>query len=383
MTTIMITPKREGDRMPKQDTPIVAVVYDWGSVSSIMRENGAHVVTVDNINTLNDVLPYVDGILLTGGGDVEPSRYGAERHRMVYGVDQKRDKMELHAVRHAMNRRIPVMGICRGLQIINVAYGGTLQQNLDDHGSFVTGHEGSMHDVVLSRKSRVGRVLGTNIMRGTSLHHQAIENLGDGLVAVGWAKDGVIEMIESAPHVRPYVLATQFHPEMDQYTHPEADLIFEHFTNVVRTKAHGRGDRWDMVMGHAYKSRYETGNARIQHVHESWWDGSEGHGGHEGYHEQRWDDPYSEEYNEWWSMNQQAALEVRDEVLAAAAGNVIAKISEVDSRCEFPPCKAPSDCSRYNDCAAKVVATIQGQRKLDDAKMIEDLKRGNPGRELI
>ena len=155
----------------------------------------------------------LDGLLLSGGGDLDPARYGATPHPDVYGVDPARDAWELALVAAAHQ---PVLGICRGSQVLNVAAGGTLVQHLPDRTSIVHREMDRkrelVHDVEVQAGSRLHGVLGGPHHRVNTLHHQAVDQVGDGLVAVAWAPDGTIEAVEAVGD-RP-ILAVQWHPEL-------------------------------------------------------------------------------------------------------------------------------------------------------------------------
>jgi putative glutamine amidotransferase len=169
----------------------------------------------------DELLDRVDGLILSGGGDIDPATYGAERHPETSLVVAERDAFELALTRRAVQRDMPVLGICRGIQVLNVAFGGTLLQHLPEHvghaehrrvsGSF----EGADHDVRLTEGSLAARAAG-ELLHGTkSHHHQGICELGTGLVATGVSKlDDLVEAIELPDHR--FVLGVQWHPEADE-----------------------------------------------------------------------------------------------------------------------------------------------------------------------
>lgn len=161
----------------------------------------------------DEVVSRLDGLILTGGRDVDPEAYGHEPHPATEQPGTERDAWEFALVKAALRQRIPVLGICRGPQVINVALGGTLHQHLPD----VIGHSGhrvadatfASHTAVVDRDSRLGRLLGESVQT-RCYHHQAIDQLGQGLVATAEA-DGVIEGVEMAGD--DFVLGVQWHPE--------------------------------------------------------------------------------------------------------------------------------------------------------------------------
>ncbi len=158
----------------------------------------------------------LDGLLLTGGGDIDPGRYGAEPHPRTVRVSVPRDAAELELLGAAMAAGLPVLGVCRGMQLVNVARGGTLRQHLPaDAGHTPAPGTFGSHPVRVAAGTRLAGILGAN---GSGVdvptaHHQAIDRLGDGLVAAAWAEDGVIEAVEPGAAGDRFLLAVQWHPE--------------------------------------------------------------------------------------------------------------------------------------------------------------------------
>jgi putative glutamine amidotransferase len=175
-------------------------------------------------------LERLDALLLAGGADVDPAAYGAERHRCTTGTRPERDAAELPLAVRAVERDLPVLGICRGMQLLNVALGGTLIQHLPDdlgHGDHRR-HLGSFddadHDVRLAPGSLAARACGELTHPTKSHHHQAVDRLGDGLVASGWSVlDDLVEAIE-LPDAS-WVLGVQWHPEVDPDSPVVAGLV--------------------------------------------------------------------------------------------------------------------------------------------------------------
>lgn len=160
-------------------------------------------------------LAAVRGLVLTGGEDVAPQRYGATPHPRLGEVDPMRDAAELALIAAARARRLPILAICRGIQILNVALGGTLYQDLDSErpGPVPHGDESTRHAVRVAPGSLLERTLGVRSATVNSRHHQAIRDLAPSLKAVAWADDGVIEGAEPVDADAPWLVAVQWHPE--------------------------------------------------------------------------------------------------------------------------------------------------------------------------
>ena len=189
----------------------------------------------------DELLDRVDGLMLAGGADVDPASYGADAHPKTLDPDPTRDAFEIALVRRALERDLPLLGICRGMQILNVACGGTLHQHLPElleheHHRRVSGSfEGSEHDVRLLPGSLAARAAGEELHAAKSHHHQGIDRVGDGLEVTGRALiDDLPEAIE-APRNR-FALGVQWHPEADDRSRLIAALVQE----AVAVRAAGR-----------------------------------------------------------------------------------------------------------------------------------------------
>lgn len=160
----------------------------------------------------------LDGLLLTGGEDVDPSLYDAEPSPHLETVSRERDLFELAIFAAARQRGLPILGICRGIQVINVGLGGTLYQDLPSERPGPTRHAPNgpraerTHGITIEAGTRVAAALGTNALQVNSLHHQGIKELARGLRATAWADDGLIEAVEGDEPDR-WLLAVQWHPE--------------------------------------------------------------------------------------------------------------------------------------------------------------------------
>ncbi len=176
-------------------------------------------------------LPDVDGLLLPGGWDVDPSFYGERRDEKVGDTDPELDETELELFRQARERKIPVLGICRGQQVINVAMGGSLVQHLEDHDVRALGRSHLAHTIEIDPSSELGRAAGEHRVRVNSLHHQAIKKLAQGLQQTASGEDGTVEGVESDDGL---IVAVQCHPEELTGDLPWARNLFERFVARAR-----------------------------------------------------------------------------------------------------------------------------------------------------
>ena len=160
----------------------------------------------------------VDALLLTGGEDIHPALYGAEPSPFLNPPSRERDLFELALFATARQRELPVLGVCRGIQLVNVGLGGTLFQDIPSERPGSVAHDpggerdARTHAIELKPGSRVAAALGGTAFSVNSFHHQAVDRLADGLIASGWSPDGLIEAVES-PADAPWLLAVQWHPE--------------------------------------------------------------------------------------------------------------------------------------------------------------------------
>ena len=170
---------------------------------------------------LRTIYERVDGLLLSGGGDVDPSFYGEPASEHVYGVNQQRDELEITLVRWALTEQKPIFAICRGIQVMNIALGGSLYQDIltdvpgaMQHAYFQSkGYERDYpaHKVELAPNSRIARLMGGEQFTVNSLHHQGLKTIAPDLVPVGHASDGLVEAVEVDGHVCAF--GVQWHPE--------------------------------------------------------------------------------------------------------------------------------------------------------------------------
>ncbi|MFO0842797.1 MAG: gamma-glutamyl-gamma-aminobutyrate hydrolase family protein [Gemmataceae bacterium] len=195
-----------------------------------------------DLPTLRLIYEALDGVFLTGGVDVDPKEYGEGRHERCDQSDPCRDWTEITLIRWALMDRKPILGVCRGIQVINVACSGSLYQHLADempdaikHDYFPTAEEPSRdylaHDVTVEPNSRLGYLLGGRQVRVNSMHHQGIKRLGFGLRASVHAPDGLVEGVECASGH--YVVGVQWHPEELAEAHVTQRRLFTDFIEAA------------------------------------------------------------------------------------------------------------------------------------------------------
>ena len=204
-------------------------------VDAVQRAGGAALVLpadADWAARPDDILDLLDGLLLAGGSDVDPGTYGAEPHPETKGTTPERDTFEIALASRAVERDMPFLGVCRGMQVMNVALGGTLHQHLPevvghgDHRRVLGTFVGADHDVHLQAGSLAARSAGEEVHVTKSHHHQGVDELGRGLVVTGRSElDELPEAIELPG--RRFVLGVQWHPEADERSRLIAALVEE------------------------------------------------------------------------------------------------------------------------------------------------------------
>jgi putative glutamine amidotransferase len=188
-----------------------------------------------DVDAARERLWFADGVLLPGGGDVAARWSDQQPHPSQYGVDEEQDAFDIAVVKVALADHLPLLAICRGTQLVNVALGGDLVQDMDD----TTGnHRNRVHGLDVDENSPLGEIVGRRTTISCS-HHQCIATLGAGLVPAAYASDGVIEAVTLQDHEGWY-LGVQWHPEDSAATDPVQAAVFEHFTDAAAKRAANR-----------------------------------------------------------------------------------------------------------------------------------------------
>ena len=196
---------------------------------------------VNDTETLTTLLGRLDGILFSGGVDIQPVHYGEDPHALLGEVDQQLDELELTMVHWALQENLPTLGVCRGMQLVNIAFGGTLYQDVTaqvpgsiQHCKRELPRNTLIHSIHIEEGSRVEEVFGTRELWVNSLHHQAVKEPGRGVRISGRAEDGIAELLE-VPE-KHFVVAAQGHPE-EIYTHePVWAKLFTAFVEACSTR---------------------------------------------------------------------------------------------------------------------------------------------------
>lgn len=209
-------------------------------VQAVTQAGGCPILIPSGISegTLNALFPKLDGILFTGGGDIHPKYFGEEEIPELGGVDVQRDEMEFFLLKQSVRENVPFLGICRGIQIINVGLGGTLYLDIPSQVPQALRHQCSpdfprhhlAHDVQVSPDSHLADILGEHTVKVNSMHHQAVRTLAPALRATGFSPDGLIESLELPDH--PFGLAVQWHPEC-LTAHRSMRALFEAFVRAA------------------------------------------------------------------------------------------------------------------------------------------------------
>ncbi|MBA2505641.1 MAG: gamma-glutamyl-gamma-aminobutyrate hydrolase family protein [Thermoleophilaceae bacterium] len=237
VTTSEVRTAGDVHQTPQGDPPRTEMALALSYVQAIEHAGGIPVVVTPlKAAAIAPLLDHVGGLLISGGPDLEPAAYGADPHPKLGPTEPEIDLFELALIRAAERRRLPVLALCRGAQVINVARGGTLHQHLPDldvradHRQTTPGTE-TVHEVELESGSLIAEVMGAEHVEVNSFHHQAIDKVGRGLRVTGRCEDGIVEVVE-APR-REFFLGVQWHAE-SLTARPEHLALFEGLVDAAR-----------------------------------------------------------------------------------------------------------------------------------------------------
>ena len=235
--TCSITSSSIGDSIYTLERNIIARDY----ADAIEHAGGAPLLVphVEDMECIDRYLGVLDGLVLSGGGDIDPLLFGQEPHQNIGSVDRVRDEMEFQLTQKALAQDLPILAICRGIQMLNVAAGGTIYQDIAAempqptlcHSQSGAGWYAS-HTIEVLSDSRLLQIFGNLSVRVNSFHHQAVRDVPEGFIVTAKAKDNVIEAIESPTHR--FALGVQCHPEMMWEHHPEALNLFTAFLKACQ-----------------------------------------------------------------------------------------------------------------------------------------------------
>lgn len=209
-------------------------------VDAVRRAGGLPLLIAPGEPRWREALRLIDGLILTGGGDIDPQTYGGKAHSAIYNLDRERDESELALGREVITTGLPTLGICRGMQVLNVALGGTLFEHLPDVVGETVLHrapprEPIPHSIALTGEGRLAQVLGAREFTCASWHHQALRGVAPELRVVAHAPDSTIEAVEMPTH--PWLVAVQWHPELTAAYDAVQQRLFSAFVEAARAAA--------------------------------------------------------------------------------------------------------------------------------------------------
>ena len=210
-------------------------------VDAVRRAGGIPVLVPPGEIYLSELMARLDGLILAGGGDVDPALYNGSPHPTIYMLDPERDSSELNLVRHVVATGMPTLGICRGAQVINVALGGTLIEHLPDEVGESVAHrlppsQPARHVIEIEPTSQLAGILDAQQVDSASWHHQAIRQPAVGLKVVAQAPDGTVEATEMPDH--PWLVAVQWHPELTADIDPVQQRLFGALVVAAKARSH-------------------------------------------------------------------------------------------------------------------------------------------------
>jgi putative glutamine amidotransferase len=219
----------------KRERAFIYLTY----IEALRRAGAIPVLVPPQPENAVELVRELDGVLLAGGDDCDPAMYGEERHPTVEPMDPRRQSNDVSLAKAAHERGIPTLGICLGMQVMNVAAGGSLVQDIDSQLETEIEHASepenrARHDVLIEQGTKLAKIVGERELNVNSSHHQAIRRVGDGLRVTAHAPDGIIEGLEDPRH--PFYIGVQWHPE-DMGGEPSASTLFGAFVDAARRYA--------------------------------------------------------------------------------------------------------------------------------------------------
>lgn len=230
--------------------PVIGITASWNEEKESVVLPHTYVVAVEEAGGIpllipmmkqdiaEEILPKLDGIVFPGGADVDPARYGERPHQKLGRICPRLDTLELHLAKIALKRSLPIVGICRGCQLVNIAAGGTLVQDIPSQVGGAMKHVQQAprwygtHEVILEEDSMAAKIFGTRRLSVNSYHHQSVRNPGDGLTVSGRAVDGIAEVTEGG---QGFILLLQWHPEAMWKQNP---VFIKPFQALIKAAKH-------------------------------------------------------------------------------------------------------------------------------------------------
>ena len=225
--------------------PVIGIpeCYKFENYKYAVKKHGGRVEKLYIVDEID--MTKLDGLLLPGGGDIDPKIYGEDRYHKTKNVNRAKDNFEISLFNEAIKKNIPILCVCRGIQVVNIAMGGSLYQDIEDlYPQSTCQHDGNpddWHEIVIEHGSKLIEIVDESRDKVNSAHHQAVKTIGEGLIVTAQSEDGVIEAMEYPE--KSFVVAVQYHPERmgNNYTPPyphgefleHATKLFEAFINAA------------------------------------------------------------------------------------------------------------------------------------------------------
>lgn len=208
-------------------------------MDAVRNAGGLPVILPIGESNPKEIVEIIDGLIFSGGGDIDPTWFGGTAHSTNYNIDKIRDRFELALMNAILESKLPTLCVCRGTQILNIVLGGNLISHIPEvYGEKVLHRTAERkpldHSIKLRPKSRLSKILQKTVLEVKSWHHQALDTLGKGLNSVAWADDGVIEAVELKNNET--LVAVQWHPELNAAEDPSNNLLFVALVNSALNK---------------------------------------------------------------------------------------------------------------------------------------------------